>query len=58
MLYASANGDVKTIDVLRQLGVNLSGKDYDGRTALNLAGSEGKLKAAEYIVKYMNDLNV
>ena len=50
MIYAGYYEDVNIIDVLRKLKVDINGQDYDGRSALHLAASEGKLDAVMYLV--------
>jgi ankyrin repeat protein len=35
---------------LRLIGWNVNGQDYDGRTALGIAASEGKLEAVKYLI--------
>ena len=45
LIYASYFGDIKILYSLHSLSVNLNGQDYDGRSALHLAASEGRLEA-------------
>jgi ankyrin repeat protein len=41
LYYAAFFGDVEMMENLRLLGWNVNGQDYDGRTALGVAASEG-----------------
>lgn len=43
---------------LRLLGWNVNGQDYDGRTALNIAASEGHLDIVKYLVSKGADLSI
>jgi hypothetical protein len=46
----AAAGDVEQLRFLVDSGVNLEVGDYDRRTALHLAASEGKLECVEYLL--------
>ena len=46
------------MDDLRYLGWDVNGQDYDGRTALQIAASEGHLNAVKYLVAKGADLNI
>jgi len=46
------------MDNLRLLGWNVNGQDYDGRTALGLAASQGNLEAVKYLVSKGADLSI
>ena len=48
--YASANGDYHTLHSLYMRGIDLNTPDYDGRTPLHLACSEGKLEIVKFLV--------
>lgn len=43
---------------LRLLGWNVNGQDYDGRTAIGVAASEGRLEAVKYLVSKGADLSI
>ena len=58
LYYAAYFGDVTMMDNLRLLGWNVNGQDYDGRTALNVAASEGQLAAVKYLVAKGADLSL
>ena len=42
--------DVRQLKSLQKYGVNLSAGDYDGRTPLHIAASDGSLEVAEYLL--------
>lgn len=48
--YAAAKGDLHTITSLYMSGNDLTISDYDGRTPLHLACSEGKIEIVKYLV--------
>ncbi|MEM6850792.1 MAG: glutaminase A [Pseudomonadota bacterium] len=49
---AAARGDVNEVRRLIAQGVNLNEPDYDGRTALHLAASDGRLAMARYLIRH------
>ncbi|TNV87908.1 hypothetical protein FGO68_gene2105 [Halteria grandinella] len=58
LYYAAYYGDVAMINNLRYLGWQVNGQDYDGRTALGIAASEGKLEAVKYLIQKGANLNL
>jgi glutaminase len=54
---AASEGDLKEVQRLVSLGVNINSADYDGRTALHLAASEGQAKIVEYLCYKGANLN-
>lgn len=46
------------MDNLRLLGWNVNGQDYDGRTALGVAASEGHLDVVKYLISKGADVNI
>ena len=58
LLCACANlGDLIQIKAMHQNGANLDRADYDGRTALHLAASEGHLDIVQFLIEQKVDLN-
>ncbi|PAV80316.1 hypothetical protein WR25_21635 [Diploscapter pachys] len=51
LLFAAKNGDYEMIRRLYMQGTDLEIVDYDGRTALHIAASEGHLKVVKFLVK-------
>lgn len=49
LIMAASHGDLFEIQRLIAVGINLDEADYDGRTALHLASSEGQ----EHVVRYL-----
>ena len=53
--YAALECDLLILEKLILQGVKINGYDYDGRTALNVAASEGKLRAVKYLLRHGAD---
>lgn len=49
--YAAANGDYHTLHSLYMRGLDLDTCDYDGRTPLHLACSEGKIEIVKFLIE-------
>ena len=45
LFYAAFKNDVKNMTILKNQGWRVNAYDYDGRTALGIAASEGNLEA-------------
>lgn len=51
LCWAASEGDVDGIRRLRVQGADLDAADYDGRTALHLAASEGRARVVAYLIR-------
>ena len=51
LIYAASHGDVDEIKKIEAKGIDLNSADYDGRTALHLAASEGQAEVVEYLIR-------
>lgn len=51
LCWAAAKGDTKEIQRLVASGAAINGADYDGRTALHVAASEGRAVSVQYILQ-------
>ncbi len=51
LCWAAAKGDTKEIQRLVASGAAINGADYDGRTALHIAASEGQAVSVQYILQ-------
>ena len=52
MYFAAYDGDLLLIQTLHILGWKVNAYDYDGRTALGIAASEGHLDVVKYLVSH------
>jgi glutaminase len=57
LCWAASQGDLSEAQKLAAGGVDLDGADYDGRTALHLAASEGQAHIVEYLIAKGVNLN-
>jgi glutaminase len=51
LCWAAAKGDTQEIQRLVASGAKINGADYDGRTALHIAASEGQAASVQYILQ-------
>ena len=58
LLWAACNNDLRGVQRQFAKGVPISARDYDYRTALHLASSEGNIKIVKYLVAHGHPLNV
>lgn len=57
LIYAAFTNDVPLMSSLNIRGWRVNGYDYDGRTALGVAASEGNLDAVRYLVAHGADVS-
>jgi ankyrin repeat protein len=55
---AAANNNMDALQELHLSGVDLGTADYDGRTALHLAASNGNSSVVQWLIKRSDDINV
>lgn len=55
MIYAAAFNELLLIKSLHVKGWKVNSYDYDGRTALHLAASEGHIEAVKYLLTHGAD---
>lgn len=51
LFYAAFKGDVKEMQIMKIKGWKVNAYDYDGRTALGIAASEGNQSAVQFLVE-------
>lgn len=57
LLYCASKGDVFGLNKVLQQGASPDAEDYDNRTALHLAASEGHIKVVETLLSYKANVN-
>jgi glutaminase len=51
LLYAASVGDLLELNNCKKLQISLDNHDYDGRTAMHLAATEGHLNVVSYLIE-------
>ena len=57
LCWAAYQGDLTEIQRLVANGVNLDEADYDGRTCIHLAASEGKVDVVNFLIAKKININ-
>jgi potassium channel len=58
LLFAAAGGELKIVqEAIEHGGVNVAEVDFEGRTALHIAASAGKLEVVEYLIQGRAPIN-
>lgn len=52
LVYAAMNENIVVLISLLSINCKINNYDYDGRTALGVASSEGRLEAVKYLVNH------
>ena len=52
ILFAASQGDVGALMSYHNAGSDLTKTDYDGRSGLHLAATEGRLRAVKYLIRH------
>ena len=55
--FAASQGDLNEIKSLKAKGIDLNGKDYDGRTPIHLACAEGHINIVNFFINEGLDLD-
>ncbi len=58
MCAAASTGEVHSLVALQEQGGDFNLPDYDGRTPLHLASSEGHLEVVKYLLEHGASLHV
>jgi glutaminase len=51
LYYSAFKNDIKSLNILKLQGWRINAYDYDGRTALGIAASEGNLEAVRFLIE-------
>jgi ankyrin repeat protein len=51
LFYAAFKNDLKNMAILKNSGWQVNAFDYDGRTALGIAASEGNIESVQFLVE-------
>lgn len=57
LLTAASGGDLRTVQALMCSGVSVNACDYDKRTALHLAASDGRAEVTQFLLSHCADPN-
>ncbi|ESN93568.1 hypothetical protein HELRODRAFT_88521 [Helobdella robusta] len=58
-IFAASLGDIQALRSLHMMGHNMESPDYDGRTPLHLAASQGRMNVVKFLVEKCNvDISV